>query len=83
MPFHFEQQLMKSTPKQQKPVTAEAIARLADAGKNVSPHFTDKGRRMQPIQWKNVDFVSSRSAACHLDPGIGILRMRRGRIRSA
>jgi hypothetical protein len=48
---------MKSTPKK-KPVSAESIARLVDAGKSVSPFFTNKGRMMGPIQRVNVDFSS-------------------------
>ena len=50
---------MKSTPNRKKPVGAEAIARMADAGKDVSPHFTNEGRMMQPIQRVNVDFAPS------------------------
>lgn len=48
---------MKSIPKK-KPVSAEAIARLADEGKSVSSFFTNKGRMMGPIQRVNVDFSS-------------------------
>jgi hypothetical protein len=48
---------MKSTPKK-KPVSAESIARLADAKNSVSPFFTNKGRMMGPIQRVNVDFTS-------------------------
>jgi hypothetical protein len=49
---------MKNTPKRKKSVGAEAIARLADAGKDVSPFFTNSGRMMGPIQRVNVDFAS-------------------------
>jgi hypothetical protein len=49
---------MKSTRKKQ-PVSAESIARLADAGKDVSPHFTNRGRMMDPVQRVNVDFAAS------------------------
>ena len=48
---------MKRTHKR-KPVTAEAIARLADKGKDVSRFFTNAGRMMGPIQRVNVDFTS-------------------------
>ena len=48
---------MKNTPKK-KPVSAESIARLADAGKNVSSFFTNKGGMMRPIQRVNVDFTA-------------------------
>lgn len=48
---------MKNTRKHRKPISAEAIARLADQGKDVSRFFTNKGRMMQPIQRVNVDFA--------------------------
>jgi hypothetical protein len=48
---------MKSTPKKKAP-PAEAIARLADEGKNVSGFFTNQGRMMRPIQRVNVDFTA-------------------------
>jgi hypothetical protein len=49
---------MTSTRKQKKPVVAEAIARRADQGKDVSQFFTNKGRMMGAIQRVNVDFAS-------------------------
>jgi hypothetical protein len=49
---------MKSTDKRKKALSAEAIARLADRGKDVSSHFTNAGRMMGPIQRVNVDFAS-------------------------
>ncbi len=49
---------MKSIRDQKKAVTAEAIARRADQGKNVSQFFTNTGRMMGPIQRVNVDFAS-------------------------
>lgn len=48
---------MKNTPKK-KPVSAEAIAKLADEGKSVSSFFSNKGRMMGPIQRVNVDFTA-------------------------
>lgn len=48
---------MKNTRKHRRPIPAEAIARLADQGKDVSRFFTNKGRMMQPIQRVNVDFA--------------------------
>jgi hypothetical protein len=45
---------MKSIRKQTKPVAAEAIARLADKGKDVSRFFTNTGRMMGPTQSVNV-----------------------------
>ena len=49
---------MQNTRRRRKPVSAEAIARLADEGKNVSRFFTNKGRMMGPIQRVNVDLAS-------------------------
>jgi hypothetical protein len=49
---------MKNTRKRKKSLGAEAIARLADAGKDVSPFFANSGRMMGPIQRVNVDFAS-------------------------
>ena len=48
---------MKQTRKSKRPVSAEAIARLADRGQDVSKHFTNTGKMMQPIQRVNVDFT--------------------------
>jgi len=49
---------MKNIRKQKKPEAVESIARLADAGKDVSRFFTNTGRIMEPIQRVNVDFAS-------------------------
>jgi len=49
---------MESTRRRRKPVSAEAIARLADEGKDVSRFFTNKGRMVGPIQRVNVDLAS-------------------------
>jgi hypothetical protein len=49
---------MKNTRKPRKPVPAEAIARLADRGKDVSRFFTNTGQMMGPIQRVNVDLAS-------------------------
>ncbi|MGC2161636.1 MAG: hypothetical protein WA634_07000 [Silvibacterium sp.] len=48
---------MKNIRKQTKPATAEAIARLADKGEDVSRFFTNRGRMMGGIQRVNVDFT--------------------------
>ena len=48
---------MKKTSK--KPVSADSIARKADQGKNISRHFTNKGKMMPAIQRVNVDFTQS------------------------
>ena len=49
---------MKSTRKLRKPIPAEAIARLADQGRDVSRFFTNTGRMMAPIQRVNVDLAA-------------------------
>ncbi|MBZ5707414.1 MAG: ribbon-helix-helix protein, CopG family [Acidobacteriia bacterium] len=49
---------MENTRRRRKPVSAEAIARLADEGKDVSRFFTNTGRMMGPIQRVNVDLAS-------------------------
>lgn len=49
---------MKKTRKAAKPVSAEAIARLADRGKDVSGYFKGQGRMVQPIQRVNVDLTA-------------------------
>jgi len=48
---------MKSTHKTRKAASAEAIARLAERGKDVSLFFTNKGQMMSPIQRVNVDLA--------------------------
>jgi len=50
---------MKKTRKAAKPVPAEAIARIAEQGKDVSSYFTNCGRMMEPIQRVNVDFTAT------------------------
>jgi hypothetical protein len=50
---------MKKTRKGRKPVSAEAIARLAEQGKDISRFFTNTGRMMEPIQRVNVDFTAT------------------------
>src|SRR5579859_46935 len=49
---------MRSTRKTRKPVSADAIGRLAERGKDVSRFFTNSGRMMEPIQRVNVDFAT-------------------------
>ena len=46
---------MKRTHKPRKPISAEAIARQADQGRDVSRYFTNRGKMMSPIQRVNVD----------------------------
>jgi uncharacterized DUF497 family protein len=50
---------MKNTRKAAKrPVSADAIARLAEQGKDVSHFFKGQGRMVQPIQRVNVDVTA-------------------------
>jgi hypothetical protein len=49
---------MQSTRKRRKPVSADAIARFADDGRDVSRFFTNNGRMTGPIQRVNVDLAS-------------------------
>lgn len=50
---------MKNTRKKAKPASADAIARQADRGKDISRFFTNSGRMMEPIQRVNVDFTAT------------------------
>jgi Ribbon-helix-helix protein, copG family len=50
---------MKKHPKTKKPITAEAIARLADKGEDISRFFEGKGRMVYPVQRVNVDLTTS------------------------
>jgi hypothetical protein len=50
---------MKKTRKERRTASAEAIARLAEQGKDVSRFFTNAGQMMQPIQRVNVDFTAT------------------------
>ncbi|MGC1648676.1 MAG: ribbon-helix-helix protein, CopG family [Candidatus Sulfotelmatobacter sp.] len=49
---------MQNTRRRRKPAAAEAIARLADEGRDVSRFFTNNGRMMGPIQRVNVDVAA-------------------------
>jgi Ribbon-helix-helix protein, copG family len=50
---------MKKTPKRSAPISADAIATLADQGKDISRFFKGQGRMVQPIQRVNVDLTTS------------------------
>jgi ribbon-helix-helix CopG family protein len=50
---------MKKTRTKKKHLSAHAIARLADNGKDVSGFFTNSGKMRRPIQRVNVDFTAS------------------------
>jgi len=49
---------MKRIRKSAKLASADAIARLADQGKDVSHFFKGEGRMVQPIQRVNVDVTA-------------------------
>jgi len=48
---------MRKMTQEHKPASAEAIARIADRGEDISRFFTGKGKMMPPIQRVNVDFT--------------------------
>lgn len=50
---------MKKTRSGKKPISAEAVARRADNGKDISRFFTNSGKMMKPIQRVNVDFTAA------------------------
>jgi hypothetical protein len=50
---------MKKTRKGRKPTSAEAIARRAEQGKDVSRFFTNAGQMVGPIHRVNVDFTAT------------------------
>ena len=50
---------MKSTRVRKKAISAEAIARRADKGEDVSRFFSNAGEMRKPIQRVNVDFTAS------------------------
>jgi hypothetical protein len=51
---------MKSTRKTKKPVSAEAIARMADKGQDISRFFSGDFKMMPPlVQRVNVDFTGT------------------------
>jgi hypothetical protein len=50
---------MKRIRKAGEPVSADAIARLADLGKDISGFFRGKGRMVLPIERVNVDVTAA------------------------
>jgi hypothetical protein len=50
---------MKKTRNVAAPVSADAIAQLADEGKDISAFFRGKGRMVRPIQRVNVDLTAA------------------------
>jgi hypothetical protein len=49
---------MRNMRRQMRPISAEAIARRAERGEDISRFFSNRGRMMSPIQRVNVDFTS-------------------------
>ena len=49
---------MKKTRKSAEPISADAIAKLAERDKDISHFFTGQGRMVQPIQRVNVDVTT-------------------------
>jgi hypothetical protein len=49
---------MPKTVEARKPLSAEAIAKIAERGGDVSRFFTNNGKMMPPIQRVNVDFAA-------------------------
>jgi hypothetical protein len=45
---------MKNKLKKRRPISAEAIARMADQGKDISRFFANRGRMIYPIRRVNV-----------------------------
>jgi hypothetical protein len=50
---------MKKTRKSAKSISADAIARSAERGNDLSGFFKSQGRMMPPIQRMNVDLTES------------------------
>jgi Ribbon-helix-helix protein, copG family len=50
---------MKKTRKSANPVSADAIARMAEQGKDVSHFFKGQGKMVEPIQRVNVDLTAT------------------------
>jgi hypothetical protein len=48
---------MKNTAKSKVILTAEQIAQMADKGKDISKHFSNRGKMMPAIRRVNVDFA--------------------------
>ena len=66
---------MKKTPKNINTISAEAIARKADKGEDVSSFFTNRGKMMSPIRRVNVDFTAD--MLVELDEVVGQLNISR------
>jgi hypothetical protein len=48
---------MKKVKKKRKPISAEAIARMAGRGEDISRFFSNRLIKVRPIQRVNVDFT--------------------------
>lgn len=60
---------MKKTRRPARPISADAIARLADQGKDISGFFKGQGRMVQPIQRVNVDLTATMLEELHRASG--------------
>jgi hypothetical protein len=49
---------MKRTRRIAKTQSAEAIAKMAERGEDISSHFTNRGKMTPPIQRVNLDFAA-------------------------
>jgi hypothetical protein len=49
---------MPKTAENRKPISADAIARKAERGEDITRFFNNKGKMMPPIQRVNVDFTA-------------------------
>ena len=49
---------MKKTRKSAEPISADAIAKLAERDEDISHFFTGQGRMVQPIQRVNLDVTA-------------------------
>jgi hypothetical protein len=67
---------MKKTRRRPKPISAEAVARLADQGKDVTGYFKGEGRMVQPIQRVNVDLTAAMLEELTRPPGNSTLAVR-------
>jgi hypothetical protein len=48
---------MQTVRKKRRPISAEAIAKMADRGEDISRFFTGNGKMMPPIVSVNVEFT--------------------------
>jgi hypothetical protein len=66
---------MKKIPKNKKVIPAEAIARKAEKGEDISSFFTNRGKMMRPLRRVNVDFTAEMLA--EIDEVVGQMNISR------